>query len=343
MTRLKDIAKKADVSIATVSRVLNDDETLSITTQTKENILKIADDLKYKPKKKAKKASNKSYKIALILLYDHVQEVNDPYYLSIRSNFKKEAENLSLKVDEFFCTPYTEIDFGLDTYKGVVVIGGGGSFTPELSALIKASNKASLFVDFEPNFENSDCVVPDFYQIVKEVIEHFLSLGYESIGYVGANERSYIKGEYYMDEREIFFREILKAKELFNEECIYTSEEAMIASKDAYVMMKKRLEAGVNLPRALFVENDTLAVGLIKALKERNIRVPEDVAIISSNDNAMAEFLSPSLTSMRIYTDVMGENAALMIKNRIEKRFKIGTKLTIKSKLIIRQSCGSRK
>lgn len=336
---LKDIAALADVSISTVSRVLNNDETLSIGNETKQTILRIAGELQYKTLRERDRQTQAELKIGLILLYDPAEEIQDPYYLSIRSNIKKEAMETNMLVEEFFCPAEAALDFDLSGFDGILVVGGGGAWTSHLAEKIKRTGQPVVFVDFEPDFAGADYVVPDFYEIVKKVLDYFEELGYDSIGYVGSSERSWESGEFITDQRELFFREIMKSKNRLNPDYIFTDQVAILNSKDAYQMMTKKLEQQVKLPRALFIENDTLAIGVLKALKEHNLRVPEDVAIIGCNDIPTAEFLSPPLTTVRIYTEVIGEAAARMIKDRVAKNFKVETKLTIRSRLKIRQSC----
>ncbi len=104
--------------------------------------------------------------------------------------------------------------------------------------------------------------------------------------------------------------------------------------------MKKAIEQK-RIPRALFVENDSMAIGCLRAIKEHGIQVPEQVALISCNDIPNAEFLTPSLSSVRIYSDLIGVMSARMLAERIETKRVLGVKVVTPSRLIIRQSCGN--
>lgn len=341
MATLKDIAGLANVSISTVSRVLNNDETLSISNETKQNIFKIAEELQYKTlRERDPRTGSAGISIAIILLYNELDEIKDPYYLSIRTNVKKEALEMGMKVEEYFCPAGEELGVPLAGFDGFVVVGSMKAWTKDTQRLLEDTQKPVVFVDFEPEFKGADYVVVDFYDIVRNIVEHLVALGYETIGYVGGNETHYETGEVIKDKRETYCKEILRAKGMLEEKFIFTKEFEMINSKDSYEMICEVIKNKAQLPRALFVENDTLAIGVLKALKENDIKVPQTVAVVGCNDIPTAEFLTPSLTTMRIYTDVMGESAARMIKDRIAKNIKIETKLIIKSKLKIRESCG---
>lgn len=344
MATLKDIAGLANVSISTVSRVLNNDETLSITKETKQNILKIAEELQYKTlRERDSRANNASISIAVILLYDELEEIKDPYYLSIRTNLKKEAIELGLKVEEFFCPAEENLSINFVGFDGLVVVGSIRAWTLELEKLLLDQKKPVVFVDLELEFPNSDYVVIDFYNAVKIAVEHFEGLGYNTIGYIGDSTNHCDTGELIKDRREIYFKQILNDKDMLNEEFIFVKDSLMQDSKDSYEMMNNIIKSNKVLPRAFLVKNDTLAIGILKALKENKIKVPEDIALIGCNDIPTAEFLTPALTTIRIYTDIMGESAARMIKERITKNINIETKLSIKTKLRVRESCGYHK
>ena len=341
MATLKDIAKLANVSISAVSRVLNNDETLSISTETKQNILRIAEELQYKTLRERVRRIDDSTSIAVILLYEELDEIKDPYYLSIRTNIKKEALEIGMKVEEYFCPSGVSTEISFDLFDGFIVVGTIKTWTESLKTLLLNANKPVVFVDFEPEFPSANCVVTDLYDAVKKVWKHLNSLGYETIGYVGDVSRHHETGQLIRDKREIYLRKILQAKGMLKEEFIFVKDVEMVNSKDSYEIMCKAISNNKELPRAIFVKNDTLAIGVLKALKENKIKVPETVAVIGCNDIPTAEFLTPSLTTIRIYMDVMGESAARMIKERIDKTINVETKLIIQSKLKVRESCGA--
>lgn len=341
MTTLKDIAEAAKVSISAVSRVLNNDETLSVSDETKQNILRIAEELQYKTlRERAKINNNQGTSIAIILLYKEMDEILDPYYLSIRTNIKKEALELGMSVEEYFYPAEEKVGLDLRGFDGFVVVGSMKAWTRKIGAMLVKTEKPVVFVDFEPDFPSGHYVVVDFYDIVRKILNHLDYLGYETIGYLGGNEINYETKQLIKDKREVYYKEILEAKGTFNESFVFTKEFEMMNSKDSYEMICELIRDKRELPRALFVENDTLAIGVLKALRENKIKVPETIAVIGCNDIPTAEFLIPALTTSRIYSDVMGVSAAQMIRERIRKHTKISTKLIVKSELKIRESCG---
>lgn len=103
--------------------------------------------------------------------------------------------------------------------------------------------------------------------------------------------------------------------------------------------MKKAIKKG-DLPTAFFVASDPMAIGAIRALLESNIGVPDEVAIVSVDDIEMAAFVSPPLTTVKMYSEQMGRVAVNLILERISGR-EIPLKVEVPTKLIIRDSCGS--
>lgn len=93
MVTIKDIAQKAKVSISTVSRILNEDETLSVKEETRQRVLRIAKEMDYRPKRK--KVARSRPVIAIVQWISSFQEVEDPYYYTLRDSVETECLNLT--------------------------------------------------------------------------------------------------------------------------------------------------------------------------------------------------------------------------------------------------------
>lgn len=100
MATLKDIAIEAGVSLATVSRVLNDDPTLNVKEETKHRILEIAEKLEYKTSsaRKLQTGAVNQHHILAIYSYQQELEINDPYYLAIRHGIETQCEKLGIEL-----------------------------------------------------------------------------------------------------------------------------------------------------------------------------------------------------------------------------------------------------
>ena len=108
---------------------------------------------------------------------------------------------------------------------------------------------------------------------------------------------------------------------------------------EGYRCMKKLIETKI-LPSAIFMAGDLYAVGAMKALREQDIRVPEDVAIVSYNNIDVADYVTPSLTSVSTPIQQLGEQSAEMLFKLVNHQPVRVRNIVLPSKLIIRESCG---
>ncbi|MEJ8766101.1 MULTISPECIES: LacI family DNA-binding transcriptional regulator [unclassified Oceanobacillus] len=327
MATIKDIAKKANVSPATVSRVLNYDKTLSVTDETKRRIFEIAEDLSYR-KKPIKKHSGK--KIAIIHWYTETEELNDLYYLSIRLGIEHRCKEINIEPVLYFFDNLNEIN-PMDI-EGIIAVG---KFSGQQITEMIGINQNILFVDYCPDEEKYDSVVIDFVRATKKIIDFFIETGHKNIGFVGGREILQGESKPLLDLREKTFINYMKEKKLFKDEFVYISD---FSVDEGYELMKKAIEElGENLPTAFFVSSDVMAIGSLRALHEGNIKIPERVSIIGINDISVSKYMYPPLSTVKVYTELMGETAVNTLMERLEGRT-IAKKIFISTKLVIRKS-----
>lgn len=328
MTTIKDIAEKAGVSISTVSRVLNYDPTLSVGNDTKKKIFEVAEELSYAKHILKKKINNK---IAVINWFTEAEEeLNDLYYLSIRLGIEKKCKQLNFGV-----TMYTKNnieEFKNENIQNIIAVG---KFSNNEIKKFISDDSNIIFVDYSPNENLFDSVVSNFELATKNVIDYFIKKGHKKIGFIGGLEGFKDKTAYVDDIRDITFKSYLKELNILDEKNIYTGN---FSVDDGYKLMKKAInELKANLPTAFFVASDTMAIGVLRALAEHNIDVPNRVNIISVNDISVAQYLNPPLSSVKVHTEQMGETAVELLTERINGR-SIAKKVSLSTNLVIRNS-----
>lgn len=334
MATLKDIADRAGVSIATVSRILNQDESFNASDETRKKIIQIAQDFEYR-KTSLNLLSPEVVKKNLIcfLLYDEMIEISDPYYLLIRTGIKEECERQNTTVKFTFDTSEA-----IEPYDGVIVVGSHSKWSRQEDLEEKLEDKSLIFVDFNPHIKGADSIVPNFKMMVDSSLDHFIKLGYTSIGYLGGVE--YDKNQQMInDKRYSHFENYMKKEKLFNPKYIFTDDGNSM--KVGYKLAKGAIESGT-LPRALFVETDTMAIGVIRALNEYDIKIPQEVAIVSCNDIPTAGYLQPALTSVRIHSDTIGKLSVTTLIERINNNRKIDINILVDNELKVRNTCGEK-
>ncbi|HEY2420640.1 MAG TPA: LacI family DNA-binding transcriptional regulator [Neobacillus sp.] len=327
MATIKDIAEKAGVSIATVSRVLNYDPSLSVTDDTRKKILEVAEELSYK-KKIVRKTS--STKIAIIHWYTEKEELEDLYYMSIRYGIEQRCQQLDMQFANYFYNDLHEVKN--ENLQGIIAIG---KFSKAQVAELAEITEHIVFADFSPDEDAYDSIIIDFEKATKKIIDYLLEKGHRSIGYIGGREAYKDGSAAIQDTREATFRSYMMEHNLFEERSIYLGT---FSVNSGYGLMKQAIkEQREKLPTAIFAGNDLIAIGCLRALHEENILVPDRVNVIGLNDISVSKYIFPSLTSLKVYTELMGETAVDTLIERIAGR-KIAKKIFIATELIKRNS-----
>lgn len=313
MATLKDIAAKAKVSLATVSRVLNDDPSLSVKEETKHKILEIAEKLNYRStsSKRASFAKNqaKNQFDHFVACYNYKLEleVNDPYYLSIRHGIETQCEKLNIKLTNIYGD---DAEFSDPSISGLLLVGRSKS-----SLLTKIPEKlrhATCLIDHTDRQSPFDSVDIDLEYITKEIIDVFISQGVNQIGFIGG-----LDNKDCIDIRQKIFMEYGLLKQVIKAEHIYCGD---FTSASGYQLAKEMLTKK-DYPKALFIASDSIAIGVLRAIHEEKLIIPDDISLISINDIPTARFTFPPLTTVRIHSVMMGiQGVNLLVQKAQDER-----------------------
>ena len=168
--------------------------------------------------------------------------------------------------------------------------------------------------------------------------DFFYKKGHKNIGFVGSSDYDINSFERVMDVREWSFTESAKYYGLFDKKKIYISE--ALSVEEGYRIGIKMIEELKNdLPTAICVASDTLAVGLLQAFNERGILIPKRTEIFSINDINVAQYVSPPLTTFHIDIPAMCESTLDLLYERVIKKREITKTVYINGKPVFRRSC----
>ncbi len=335
MATLSQIARTTGLSVATVSRVLNHDETLSVSDETKFKIFEAAEKLDYKTIKARKAESERSKRPSILILdwYSEYEMLNDPYYLYLMMTLEKHCALANMNtirvvnVDgEYKQTVDVEID-------GMLAIG---RFAHDQMSLLENFSKNIIFLDSSPQESTYSSVTPNYTLGVTLAVEHFLSLGHREIGFVGGVVLGYDR-EVIVDHRKRELIQLLEKHGIYNSQ--YFFEGARISYEEGYKTIKKAIQNNEKLPTALFVANDTMASGVIRALDENKIKVPNDISIIGFNNIASTQFTKPPLTTIDIPISFMADCAIEVLQQTIANDSLLPRKIVVPCSLVSRESC----
>jgi len=329
MVTIKEIAHAAGVSSATVSRVLNQDQAMSVSDETRTKIFTIAEQLGYKKSKRTNKRSKSSHRIAIIEWYTEQEELDDLYYYSIRLGAEKRAQELGYEIIRIF---NNDSMAQLENIDGIIAIG---KFSPDKIKELETYSDNLVFVDSDTLNYGHSCVTTDFENSVINVIDYFINNGLKKIGMIAGQETSSDKSTLLSDPRLNTFQSYLKQLKLYDPNLIKIGS---FSSEAGYKIMKKFIiELGDKLPPAFFAANDALASGALRALQEAKIPVPERVSLISFNDTSLAKYMYPKLSTVTVFTEEMGKQAIQILEQSFQKdsssvpyMVKLATRLTIR-------------
>lgn len=328
MATLKDIANKAGVSTSTVSRVLNYDTTLSVGEETKRKIFEVAEELEYKSKKQP--ANKTKGTLAIVNWYSEAEELQDIYYMSIRLGAEKRAKALGYT----YYRVYKQSDFIEEAdIRGILAIG---KFSPNQVKELQSHNVPLCFVDYLPD-EEIDSVVVNLKKAMRQNIDYLLEQGHTKIGFIGGKESFSDGTGRWEDPREKIVREYLESKKLYHDASFFIGD---FTVEDGKKNMLSALETlnGNQRPTAFIAANDAIAIGCLKALYEKDIKVPEEISIIGFNDISPAKYISPSLTTVKVYTEEMGSSGIGLLQERIEENRDVQKTVIMSTKHIERES-----
>jgi LacI family transcriptional regulator len=342
MATIKEVAALAKVSVATVSRVLNNDQTLSVTEETRQRIYAIADKLQYVPPRtrNAKKHGDRSKetKIGLLLWCSKEYESDDPYYLSIRQGIEKQCLESGADITKVVRMNAHADDVDFQDVDGLIVVGKIDA--GEIQTLNVKSDRV-VFVNTSPDIHQYDSVVFQLEQSAEMVLDYLFELGHKQIGYLGGREFlekfKVPRSEELPEKRKETFEKVMKSRGIYNPEHVWIDDWTIMSG---YELMKKALQKG-NLPSAFFAANDRIAIGAIRALHEQGWKVPQDVAIVGFDDIEISAFVTPPLTTMKVYTEQMGKAAVHLLMDRLNGR-EIPMQVVLPTKLVVRESCGGK-
>lgn len=334
MATLKQIAKEAGVSLATVSRVLNYDNTLSISDEKRHLIVEIAERLEYQTPRNRRRKTINEYTIGIVQSISEIDEVEDPYYLGIRMGIEKQCKEENIHVIRFPRIGNTNktMDVKLD---GLIFIG---KFSEREVKYYESKYKNMVFVDTSKFSERHDSIIIDIRAAVYKVLEHLLKSGYKRIGYIGGIENFEEYREPLGEKRYDAFVNFMKERDIYRKEDCYIGS---FTPQSGYEIMRKAIQQG-DLPEVFFVANDSIAIGALRALHEKNIQVPAEVSIIGFNDIPTASYTFPPLSTVKLYNEMMGEKAVGLFVDQMSGR-KVPIKMILPVDIIERGTTRSKK
>ncbi|KOO50700.1 LacI family DNA-binding transcriptional regulator [Priestia koreensis] len=328
MATIKDIAEAAGYSISTVSRVLNNDPSLSVPDETREKVYEVAERLNYRRKTVRLLVKN----IAFLYWLTDKEELEDVYFKEMRLEIEKLARKYNVEL-----TTYKIAD-GIekipDNIEGFIAVG---IFSDQELAHLHSLTPNGVFVDSTPDAYSFDSVRPDLAQTTIRTIKYLMEKGHTEIGFIGGTYHNPNTDLDEMDIRERTFRTYMSSKDKLNDAYIFCRR-GFSVENGVYLMNQALDTLGDKLPTAFFIAADPIAVGCLQALNEKRVSIPDRVSIISVNNISIAKYVSPPLTTFNIDMKEICKNAMEMLIERVMEKRKSSKTLYIGTELVTRKS-----
>jgi Transcriptional regulators len=327
---IEDVARQAQVSISTVSRVLND--SAPVDDEAKTRVLEAVNSLHYTPHSAARMlASRKTNTIGLLLL-----DIGGEFYTPMLRGIEAVASDagFDLLIHSTRTSHVGKIPrraLGEHNTDGLLAFTDALDAT-ELTRLNEIGFPVVLMHQTAPAGIEIPSVSIENKTGARQVVDHLISVHH-------ARRIVYLRGPKDNEdsaEREKGYRAALKDHDLPFDPMLVVSGE--FESEQAYLAVKSLIENGVKFD-AIFTGDDDSAIGVTQALKEAGLRVPQDVAIAGFDDSLFARILTPPLTTVRAPIEQVGREAVRQLIHLIRNEpTEAHTILPVE--LILRSSCG---
>lgn len=321
---LKEIAKIAGVSQATVSIVMNNRKGVGETTR--ESVTKLLEEHGYKINKQTENSS------ILFVKYSangFIVEENAGFVSiimdSIERQCRKKNYNFNVINSKDLHKTFDTIELG--NYEGFIILGTELDETGY--RVLEGLKVPYVVVDNEIPHLNCNAVTINNRDTVFNAVKNLKSLGGKRIGFFCSTYEIHN----FKERKDAFYEAVKELDMEFVRQ--YDVEPTLLG---AYNDMKAYLKEGRLEADCIFADNDTIAIGAIKALKEYGYEIPKDVSIIGFDDIPYAAITSPSLTTMKINKKLIGEIAIDLLQKAIAKDDYRNIKTYISGTLVKRHS-----
>ena len=308
--RLRDIAARAGVSISTVSLVINDKP--GVSDETRREVRSLLTEFGYRSSRR--KTVDRSRTI-LFAVYDRSEIVasHNPFFNAVLRGVEREARRNGYGLTVTYVREGALLDAFIasiaESPPGGVLIDASVMEDPTMRRVLEYREGPLVAMDnYFPDIP-VDTVAIDNHGGARAAVQYLIRMGHARIGTVGSS----IATRNFDERRNAFLETLAQAELRANPAWQYAVRPAQDA---AYTDMTAALTRGIDLPDALFCQNDLIAFGVIRALKEHGVRVPGDVSIVAFDDLPFCDVLEPRLSTVHVHIERM---AAIAVKRMIER------------------------
>lgn len=332
MATIREVAEKANVSIASVSRILNNDKTYKATPATRERVYRAIEELRYAPNPNYRKKKVRGQVTIGCISRLTVERTQDSYYAAIlegAQNFlKKQNFDFDFVQSQFdISNPENLASLASRPPKGLILMDD--QLNAETMRYLLSKVKHVVGIDTgQPMIDN---VCYDRYAAGCLAMDYLIRNGHRKIAYIGAHISSNVTN---IGRYEAYMR-MMRSHDL-------PVDPAWVLDSEWHrgICFDKTIELMrcPNRPTALFVSSDHMAIAAMSALHSLKIAIPEEISIIGISDIEDSKYLNPPLTTVSIPQKEIGEISASTLLQRIHGDISLPKRIIVPTKLIERSS-----
>lgn len=302
MVSIKDVSVRCGVSVATVSKALNDHK--DIAAATKENVRRVAKEMGYFPNSSARALkTNRTYNLGVLFVDEAQSGLTHEYFANVLDSFKVEAEKNGYDIT--FISKHTGRKdmsyYEHSKYRGVdgVVIACINFSDPDVLELIRGELPV---VTIDHVFDNRTAIISDNIKGMRDLITYIHEMGHKKIAFIHGADSSVTQN------RVGTFYKVLG--ELGIDVADDYVKNGIYHDPDTTARLTKELLELKDRPTCIIFPDDFSCVGGINAIKERGLRIPEDISIVGYDGILLSQVLDPKLTTLQQDTGALGRKAA---------------------------------
>lgn len=325
---IKDVAREAGVSIATVSNALNGSDVVQ--PKTREHVIEVARRLNYIPNASGRQLrAAQSHTIGLF-----VTSMTGSYYGDMADSIHFLCQKYGYDLHIFIVDEDKPLLATLQSQSidGAIILFG--MLSEEEKKRLMKSGLPTVFMDQEAAEGSISSVIYESYACGRMAAEYLLGLGHRDLMHVFGMPYNYDS-----IQRQAGFEAALREAGVCMR--LENTLSGRFERAAAYRSMHRYLKEGYPLPDAVFAANDLSAIGCMEALKEYGIRIPEDISIIGCDDHLLCSYMNPGLTTIRTHMEQLGVEATREVFRLIGGGK--GQIIRLPGDIIVRHSCAIRK
>src|SRR5262245_19614890 len=326
--RIKDIAREAGVSTATVSHVIN--KTKYVTDETRERVQRAIEKFNYHPNAHAQMlALGRSKMIGLL-----VSDISNPFFPEIIKSI--EAAVFSAGFHLILLNTNYQPERAIEYVRGLLQMKVAGiilmiaEFDRTLIKEFKNKKKSVVFHDLGVVGDKMSNIILDYAVGIDEAVRHLVSLGHRSIVHIAGSREIHSAGV----RQRAFVSAMKKHLPAVPDAKIYEGDFRFEGGRHA----AHQILAETEMPTAIVVANDLMALGAMQEFKSAGLRIPKDISIVGFDDIAFASLSEPALTTVCSPRVEIGRLAFEALAITMEKPHQQGVEIRIPTYLIERKS-----